>query len=136
VFLSIAYPPLLINIDTHHSLSFREQYRCWRGTPSGSSTSEQHGKTICLLIDCISTIIDQYRHSPRSIFPRTTSILYWENNFSIKKIICGTEFCIKDDRWVHLHWWIFQLSFHDFLDYLCSILEWIRFLLEKIVYYK
>ncbi len=79
VFWSTAYPPLSINIDTHHARSSREQYRCWRGTTSGSSTAQQHGRATCLLIDCISTIIDQYRHSPHSNLARTRSVMKGHN---------------------------------------------------------
>jgi hypothetical protein len=74
---------LSFHIDTHHSRPLGELYRCWRGTTSGSNTAEQHSKTPFLLIDCIYTIINQYRHSSRSIFPITISVLK-EHNIWLK----------------------------------------------------
>jgi hypothetical protein len=59
------YSPWYFNTGTHHSLSWVELYRCWRGTTSGTSITEQHGETRSLSIDCICTIIVQYRHLPR-----------------------------------------------------------------------
>ncbi len=70
---------LNFHIDIHNTQSSLEQYRWWRGTTSGSSTAQQHSKTTCLLMDFISTIIDQYRHSPLSIFTATISVMKGHN---------------------------------------------------------
>jgi hypothetical protein len=70
---------LSIRIDTHRAQSWAEYYRCWRRTTSGSSIAQQQGKTTCLLIDCISTIIVQYRHSLRSILTETISVMKGHN---------------------------------------------------------
>jgi hypothetical protein len=75
VFLSTTYPSSSFNIDTHYPPSCLEQSWCSRGKTSSLSIAEKDGKTNCLLIDCIFTIIIQYRHLPRSIFTGTISVL-------------------------------------------------------------
>ncbi len=64
-FRSTVYSPWYFNTDTHHAQSSGKQDRWWRGTISSTSITEQHGETSSLSVDCIFTMIFQYRHSPR-----------------------------------------------------------------------
>jgi hypothetical protein len=79
LFRSTIYSPWYFNADTYHPQSWGEQDRCWRGTTSGTSITEQHGETSSLSLNCIFTMIFQYRHSPRSILGRTRSVLKGHN---------------------------------------------------------
>jgi hypothetical protein len=72
---STVYSPCYFNTDTHHARSSGKQDRWWRGTISGTSITEQHGETSSFSIDCIFTMIFQYRHSPRCIFAGTISVM-------------------------------------------------------------
>ena len=73
IFSWTAYGLLLINIDTHHSLSCVEQHQCWRCTISRSRIAKQCSKTSDLPIRCMCTAKNQYRHS--SLWSCGTTIL-------------------------------------------------------------
>jgi hypothetical protein len=72
---SVTYQPLCFDTDTHHTESWVEQNRWWRGTTPRSCTTNKCGETSSLLISHVSTIMIQYRHSLHWILTATISIL-------------------------------------------------------------
>jgi hypothetical protein len=79
--LLVSYQLLCSNTDTQNIESWEEQYWWRRGTTPGTCITEQRGERTSLLVKHISTIVFQYRYSPRWIFLRTILVMKGHNTW-------------------------------------------------------
>jgi hypothetical protein len=175
---SITYQLLCLNTDTHHTGSFRQRYRCWRGTAPGSCIKKQCGEwqkfprsqshinyyvstqtlttlglrcngiggegtqnladalkinavsgKSSLLINRMSTIMFQHRHSPHWIFVWTISVLKRCNIWWMSDIVCWREFVLNSDRWIGCQ---YQMVLHFYFR-IGLIIAYV--ILESILYF-
>jgi hypothetical protein len=100
----ITYPLICFIIDTHHTESWWEQNRCWRGTALSSCITKQCGERSSLLINYIHTNMFHYRHSPHWIFVTTISVLKEHNTWLMHyKTMRWEKFPARQS---HTHWYV------------------------------